>query len=417
MQGTFSEQFHEEISTVAAAAKYHLTPSYVARLARTHIVHARKFGRDWIIDEATLREYLAQPRKTGPKPRGKRPGKTNETLVLGNPEREKHDAEVQEQSRDSHLFQSEQVDVREYAVTLVNYCDTWQQGATFKAVSDIRKCLRSLERSTLYSSSPEKAQMIELLCGYQILAADVASEQIPGAAHPILTQTIDLSREGNLYNIHAHALRQRAGASIDAFEQIHDQSVLKQALRDFQEAEGIQPHVSTFYQALVDIRRGLAYAYVARDSSQFTRALNIIDSASKQIGKQSDDRRIAARLDEERYRLNRASAYLYSPQGSPKLALSELDQAVEVKPDTAPRRGVHRDLLFAETYMTLENYSMAVAYASEAVEVSAANGMDTLFNRLENVYRTLRNSPYGKDPDVARLGVQILKARQPELFA
>ncbi len=69
MQMTSSEQFQEEISTVTAAEKYHLTPSYVARLARTHVVRARKFGRDWIVDEAALRDYLAKPRKTGPKPK------------------------------------------------------------------------------------------------------------------------------------------------------------------------------------------------------------------------------------------------------------------------------------------------------------------------------------------------------------
>ncbi len=62
------EHFLEEISTVAAAEKYQLTPSYVARLARTQIIRARKFGRDWIIDEKALRNYLAQPRKPGPKP-------------------------------------------------------------------------------------------------------------------------------------------------------------------------------------------------------------------------------------------------------------------------------------------------------------------------------------------------------------
>jgi len=63
-----TEHFLEEISTVTAAEKYKLTPSYVARLARTRIIRARKFGRDWIIDEEALRNYLAQPRKPGPKP-------------------------------------------------------------------------------------------------------------------------------------------------------------------------------------------------------------------------------------------------------------------------------------------------------------------------------------------------------------
>lgn len=64
-----NDHFQEEILTADAAKKYHLTPSYVARLARTSLVQARKFGRDWILDEASLREYLALPRKPGPKPR------------------------------------------------------------------------------------------------------------------------------------------------------------------------------------------------------------------------------------------------------------------------------------------------------------------------------------------------------------
>ena len=56
-----TEHFQEEISTVAAAEKYQLTPSYVARLARTQVIRARKFGRDWIIDEEALRHYTTQP--------------------------------------------------------------------------------------------------------------------------------------------------------------------------------------------------------------------------------------------------------------------------------------------------------------------------------------------------------------------
>jgi hypothetical protein len=78
--------FREEISTVAAAEKYRLTPSYVARLARTHVIRARKFGRDWIIDEQTLRAYLDQPRKPGPKPRLKETVETNGIPALNGSE-------------------------------------------------------------------------------------------------------------------------------------------------------------------------------------------------------------------------------------------------------------------------------------------------------------------------------------------
>jgi hypothetical protein len=55
--------------------------------------------------QGTFSERFHEEIKTGPKPRGKRPGETHETPVLGNPERGKRDAAAQEQTRDSHLSQ------------------------------------------------------------------------------------------------------------------------------------------------------------------------------------------------------------------------------------------------------------------------------------------------------------------------
>jgi hypothetical protein len=64
-----AERFQEEISVPEAAKKYDLTPSQITKLARAQKIQARKLGRDWIIAEASLRAYVAQPRKTGRKPR------------------------------------------------------------------------------------------------------------------------------------------------------------------------------------------------------------------------------------------------------------------------------------------------------------------------------------------------------------
>lgn len=63
-----SRHFLEEISVQEAAAKYNLTPSQLTKLARAEKIRARKSGRDWLLDETSLRTYIAQPRKTGPKP-------------------------------------------------------------------------------------------------------------------------------------------------------------------------------------------------------------------------------------------------------------------------------------------------------------------------------------------------------------
>jgi Family of unknown function (DUF6166)/Flavoprotein/Helix-turn-helix domain len=63
------DSFTELIPTAVAAERYNLSPSYVARLARTGLIQARKFGKSWVVEEAALRRYIAQPKKPGPRPR------------------------------------------------------------------------------------------------------------------------------------------------------------------------------------------------------------------------------------------------------------------------------------------------------------------------------------------------------------
>ncbi|MBA3822463.1 MAG: helix-turn-helix domain-containing protein [Ktedonobacterales bacterium] len=57
------------VSTIVAAHRYHVTRSYVARLARAGAIVATKFGRDWLINESSLQAYLSAPQKRGPKAR------------------------------------------------------------------------------------------------------------------------------------------------------------------------------------------------------------------------------------------------------------------------------------------------------------------------------------------------------------
>ncbi len=313
------------------------------------------------------------------------------------------------------LFTTSPVDIKEYTSTLEAYAATWQTGTTYKVAKDIRTRVNTLEKAALYATA-NRSELIDLLCGYQILAADVVAEQHPGAAASLLGQTVTLAKQEGLNNFYVHALRQRAQTGISQFELTRNPATLRQSLTDFQATEAIQGGVSGFYQGLVNVKRGLVYAYTAKDKTQFKTALTIIDAAYNQVDKQPDDPRIAARVDLERWRLNRVSAYLYSPLGSPALALGELEELEREQPNTSPRRSVHRNILFSEAYLLLENYPMAIAHAQAALEVTTSSYMDTLSSRLEGIHRTLRNSPYGTDPDTARFGVALLKAQRPELF-
>ena len=312
------------------------------------------------------------------------------------------------------LFAHDPVDVKEYTSALQVYTATWGQGTTYKYAKSIKQRVNNLEYATLYAGN--KKPLADLLCGYQILAADVVGEQDPQASALILNQTVNLAQQENISNLYVHALRQRAQVGISMYEQTGDKSALTQALQDFQATETVQQGVSGFYQGLVDVRKGLVYAYAARDAQEFTASIKILDAAGNQIGKQPEDSKVAARLDLERWRLNRASAYLFSSFGSPALALYELEQLEREQPNTSPRRAVHRNVLFSEVYLALDNYPMSIAYAQAALETTTSNHMDTLSHRIEGVYRVLRQSPYGNDPDTARFGVSVLKAQRPELF-
>ena len=62
----------DEWITTTEAAKisgYHI--EHVRRLLREGQINARKWGKEWMVDKNSLREYLEKEKKTGPKPSSK----------------------------------------------------------------------------------------------------------------------------------------------------------------------------------------------------------------------------------------------------------------------------------------------------------------------------------------------------------
>jgi len=54
-----------------AARRYRLSHGYVVSLVSRKVIVGRKAEGTWLIDEASLKRYLSQERKPGPKPRKK----------------------------------------------------------------------------------------------------------------------------------------------------------------------------------------------------------------------------------------------------------------------------------------------------------------------------------------------------------
>jgi hypothetical protein len=304
------------------------------------------------------------------------------------------------------------IDISEYTQSLELYCGKWRDGTLQQEAFAIQERTSRLEAVAFQAFGQEKKTLYELFGFYQILNADVWGEQ-PARAYTILSSAIEIARQEQLSSLLAHALTQRAGTVLGRFETVSDPRSMQTAIDDYAQAVQEKDKLSPFYSGLLDVRRGLLDAYIARDNQEFTNALRVITQGSKQIGLSPDDVRIVARLDYERYMLNRASAYLYSTMGNPGLALAELKELDRWCPQPRGKgRLAQRNRLFAEAYLATGNYTMATAYLETALESAPLGEV----NRLIEVHARLKKTSYWNDPDVGRIAVKIHQMKYPDLF-
>ena len=112
----------------------------------------------------------------------------------------------------------------------------------------------------------------------------------------------------------------------------------------------------------------------------------------------------------------------------PAAAREEFERAVKVGNPNFKRRQLENNVRQADTYFIAgqfpkskhyypdEFFTMALGHAESALELLKDVDSHQDLTRLENLYRRLRESVYGKSEDVARFGVEIMKVRHPEIF-
>jgi hypothetical protein len=307
------------------------------------------------------------------------------------------------------------LDVSEYTQALEGYCGKLRAGTIQEEEGAIQERTHRLEAVSWSARGQEQKTLIELLGFYQILHADIFTwGGYTERAYTILSATVERARQEKLAHLFTHALTERAGTVRGLFEMTRDQISIQTAIDDYKEALQERDKLSPLYCGLLDIGRGLADAYLARDNEEWTLALSLMRLGSNQIGFSPDDVRIIARLDSEHYLLNRASAYLYSPMGKPALALSVLKELDDWCPEARGKgRLVQRNRLFAEAYLATGDYPMAAAYLEAALE-SASRGE---INRLIEIHARLKKTSYWNDPELGRIAVKINQVKYPDLFS
>ena len=309
------------------------------------------------------------------------------------------------------------IDISEYTQSLEWYCHKWREGTLLQSAGAIEQRTNQLMLSSLHATGREKSTEIELFICYQILHADVLIRQKSAIAYDILSSAVERARQEKLPALHAHALTQRAGIVLGLFETTKDPRSIQTAIDDYNNAAEQKDKLSPFYCGLLQVRKGLADAYVARDNAEFGSALHLITQGSGRIGSSTDDVRVVARLDYERYMCNRASAYLYSPMGNAKLGLAELEELDRKHPEPAGKsRLAYRNRLFAEAYLAIGDYPMAAAYLEAGLECASGETEVLDVDRLSEIHTRLKNTSYWNDPDIARIAVKINQIKYPGIF-
>jgi len=326
------------------------------------------------------------------------------------------------------LFLWKPVDVAEYRAALVQYCASFHLSGLPHSLRDIKRRISTLHHEAPFANPAEKPEMWMLLCRYYILAGDIVRDQMGlDEGISLYSRAILVAEEQAFYDLWAFALRQRGNGYLDRGEITVGfkgfaaaQADIEAAARDMQAAQHLEPHISPHRKATIALSAGGAEAYLARDRQEQLRALKVIDLATGQIDKPADEGGITLKLDQERYHLNRAVAFLASPfqmARSPASARGELEAATRATEPTHKVRQAWNATLLAKSYLIEGLYPLATAHAEDALDLVKDIGSSTQLAYVEALYRGLRTSPYGKKPEVAELGIKLLRVQQPELFA
>jgi len=327
------------------------------------------------------------------------------------------------------ILKREPINVKEYRTTLERYCASWGELGNFSEIlQNILHRISSLQNEAFSTRSPEKQELLQLWCEYHILAANIAlSHYRFDEAITLLDRAIIVAEDNQLYTVLSYGFRERGLVYLDKGEITaitYGYEAAKPdfdaAISTFNEAIKLEGLVSAQRHALTVLLAGGAHAHVAQSQKQLATALHMIDEAGKAIGSETDDKRIPARLDEERYHLDKAYAYLASPVKTlrfPQRAREkELDEAMK-RTQGFKTRHAENAFLQAKSYFVAGEYEMATTHAQLAIPfVQDLINSPINFARLDALHQGLLKSPFGQSDAVAELGIKLLKAQKPHLF-
>lgn len=327
------------------------------------------------------------------------------------------------------------VDLHEYRQALKKY---WSLNLTSTAMvvwQEMSQRVACLEQAFLYGSNEQRKRLpfARLLCEYQMVLGNIARDQEwYDTAIKHFNRAYIVAKNEQIYAVQAAILAGRGSVFLDRASVYRDtlppdcaRQYVSLAVDDFRLARDIgkrDPSVGD--KGYVQLSFGLALANTATDSQQLHLALNEMDAAEPFIGRELprvDGGGIFVTLDEERYHLDRAAAYLSAPvkiAQYPKDARRELRSAVAAQISTkAQRRQAYNTILCAKSYLIEGAYEETTKKAQEALVLAKAIHSHVNLARVSAICRVLQTSDYGKSHiEVPALEIEVAKAKHPGLL-
>lgn len=303
------------------------------------------------------------------------------------------------------------IDLIEYQKTLGQYYNLnvtngydWEKVAT-----DSLNRIQKLHNKVLYSGA-EKLKMVKLLCGFHIVAADIAvGQRMPGAVASF-NKAIILAKEYKLPHEYALALFRRGSFLFDRGNSS------EAAYKDYCLALKVKNLLPQLKGKLLS-GAGRSTAKTADNEMIVKDALNLLDTSAEFISQQIEEESFGIKFDKDRWLLDRATILVGSPLKNyryPNQALNQLEQVTF--PDDS-RRSAFREtlsnILQAQAYIDKQDYPFAAHLTSDATKIMGEMHSYVHVPDIESLYNALKASKYGQSKDVLKLNVDLLKVKYP----
>jgi cellobiose-specific phosphotransferase system component IIA len=335
-------------------------------------------------------------------------------------------------------------DYTEYKTALRRFWKQHRLNTLITTQNEIRQRIVTLEKEVLYGQAPQKKHFAVLLCGYHMLLSNIAMDQqnsdnaIVHLNHAyVVAKDWELTRfQGGILLRRGWVLKERGEEYASNHQFDKAQADFDFAAKDFAVGLTLVKQLPEAMQGSLILSTGKLDADRATTPFELHQAMRKIDKAQPFVGKKSDEEDIHfIQLDEERYYLDRAAAYLAARNPLicyPGEARRELytAMAVEKKP-TPKRRQAYNMVLESKSYMieghaqtqrkklaaAADAYGQAIEMARKALPLVIAVKSEVNISRIKHLCAEISQTDFGKKSiQLAALEVELVTAKYPLLF-